>query len=195
MKKAVCAVLPLAMAALVGSAQAASDATPMSAIVTPAGPGSWTFLSGGWSGGGTVTGSFTGSDFDADGQLSSFAGEVTGFMMSYSGGSIVAPFGLGFADLFGLVYDLNGGPLGDGTTLAVEGIGAASGSASFVLGPGPLALCDTGAMCGIIDGPAAVVPEPASWALMIAGGGLLGQVARRRGQRGQRLRLDAERKA
>ena len=100
--------------------------------------------------------------------------------MSYSGGTIVAPFGLGFADLFGLVYDLNGGPLGDGTTLAVEGVGAAGGSASFVLGPGPLALCDTGVVCGIIDGPAAVVPEPASWALMIAGCGLLGQFARRR---------------
>jgi hypothetical protein len=178
--KAVLTVLPLAMAALVGSVQAASDVTPLSAIVAPAGIGSWTFLSGGWGGGGVVTGTFSGSDIDADGQLSSFAGEVTGFSMSYSGGTIVAPFGLGFADLFGLVYDLNGGPLGDGTTLAVEGVGAAGGSASFVLGPGPLALCDTGVVCGIIDGPAAVVSEPASWALMIAGCGLLGQFARRR---------------
>lgn len=178
--KAVLAFLPLAVAALAGSAQAASDVTPLGAIVAPAGVGSWTFMSGGWGGGGMVTGTFMGSDIDADGQLSSFAGEVTGFTMSYSGGTIVAAFGLGFADLFGLVYDLNGGPLGDGTTLAVEGISAADSSASYVLGPGPLALCDTGAVCGIIVGPAAVVPEPASWALMIAGCGLLGQLARRR---------------
>ena len=64
--KAVLTVLPLAMAALVGSVQAASDVTPLSAIVAPAGIGSWTFLSGGWGGGGVVTGTFSAHfNFDA----------------------------------------------------------------------------------------------------------------------------------
>lgn len=157
---------------------AAVDTTADSAAVTSTGAGSWGFSVGGWSGGGVVTGGFTGVDLDSDGQLSSFAGEVTGFGMSYGGGTIVAGFSLGFADLFGLVYDLNGGVLGDGTTLAVEGIGAVGGSTSFLIGPGPVGLCDTGAVCGIIEGPA--VPEPATWAMMIAGFGLVGAAVRRR---------------
>jgi hypothetical protein len=125
-----------------------------------------------------VSGSFAGDDLDSEGQLSSFSGEVTGFTMSYSGGSIVAPFSMTFADLFGLVYDLNGGPLGDGTTLDVEGIGAVGAGIQFLIGPGPVGLCGTGAICGTITGPA--VPEPATWAMMIAGFGLVGGMARRR---------------
>lgn len=164
-------------------AQAAVDFTASLVTVAPAGPGSWSYSVGGWGGGGTVSGTFDGTDFDLDGQLNSFAGEVTGFTMFYSGGTIVAPFALGFADLFGLVYDLNGGPLGDGTTLAIEGIGAAAPGLLFAIGPGPVALCGTGATCGIIEGlPASggVIPEPGTWALLIAGFGLVGAAARRR---------------
>lgn len=173
-----------AIAALVISsapALAATDATSSLVTVTPGGPGSFSFSVGGWGGGGTVTGSFTGADLDANGQLSSFAGEVTGFGMTYSGGTIVGTFGLAFTDLFGLVYDLNGGPLGDGTSLAIEGIGAAGGGLGFSIGPGPVGVCGTPAICGFIEGPAAApIPEPQSWALMIAGLGLAGAALRRR---------------
>ena len=57
-------------------------------------PGTFTFSSSGWDGGGLVTGSFSGTDGDVNGQLSSFDGEVSGFSMSYSGGAIVGPFAL-----------------------------------------------------------------------------------------------------
>jgi hypothetical protein len=170
-------------AALAGSiaaapAQAATDFTASLVAVASGGPGSWLYSVGGWSGGGTVSGSFAGTDFDANGQLSSFSGEITGFTMSYSGGSIVAPFSMTFADLFGLVYDLNGGPLGDGVALAIEGIGAVGSATQFLIGPGPFGLCGTGADCGVIVGPA--VPEPATWAMLIAGFGLVGATLRRR---------------
>ncbi len=161
--------------------KAATDVTASLVTVVAGGPGSWSYSVGGWGGGGTVSGTFAGTDNDLDGQLNSFAGEVTGFSMSYSGGTIVAPFALGFADLFGLVYDLNGGPLGDGTTLAIEGIGASAPGLLFAIGPGPVALCGTGSVCGTIEGPAAgVIPEPGTWALLIAGFGLVGAAARRR---------------
>jgi hypothetical protein len=172
----------LAAAAIAGTpAQAATDVTAMAASVTALGGGAFSFSVGGWGGGGLVSGSFTGIDSDANGQLSSFDGEVTGFGMTYSGGSIVGAFGLGFGDLFGLVYDLDGGVLGDGTALDIEGIGAIGGGGAFSIGPGPVALCGTGEPCGVIEGPAAGgVPEPASWALMIAGFGLIGAALRRR---------------
>ena len=151
--------------------------------VVPGALGTWTYSVGGWAGGGMVTGSFAGTDGNTDGQLSFFDGEVTGFSMAYSGGAIVAPLGLGFADLFGLVYDLNGGPLGDGLTLDIEGIGATGGGTSFAIGPGPVGPCGTGAVCGTIDGPAALalVPEPPMLALLtLIGLGLLAGTARRR---------------
>jgi hypothetical protein len=175
------AALSLAAAALAVPAEAATDFTSLAATVTSAGEGSWTFSVSGWGGGGTVTGTFAGSDDDENGQLSSFENEVTGFTMAYSGGSIVGAFGLGFADLFGLVYDLDGGDLGDGVDLDIEGIGASGSAGAFSIGPGPVGLCGTGEVCGVLEGPSAgVVPEPATWALMIAGFGLVGGALRRR---------------
>lgn len=143
---------------------------------------SFTFSSGGWGGGGTVTGSFDGGDVNIDGQLSSFDGEVSGFSASYSGGTIVGPVSFVFGDLFGLVYDLDGGPLGDGLILDIEGIGATSGTAFFAIGPGPVGLCGTGATCGTIDGPApTVVSEAPTLPLIVAGLALLAVVRRRVG--------------
>lgn len=41
----------------------------------------------------------------------------------------------GFAELNGLVYDLNGGPLGDGQVLDIEGIAADDATFSYQAGP------------------------------------------------------------
>ena len=142
------------------------------------GSGSFTYSIGGWDGGGTVTGSFDGSDLDSDGQLSSFNSEISGFTMSYSGGSIGGSLSLSFGDLFGLVYDLNGGPLGDGLTLDIEGIGASGAAGTFTFGPGPVAECGIGVVCGVIE--TSSVPEPSSLVLVLGSVGLLAMSRRRR---------------
>jgi len=166
MRSFLSAVVLSAFCLSTASTQAAVTTTADLVSVVAGGPGTWTYSVGGWGGGGVVNGSFAGTDANADGQLSWFDGEVTAFTMSYSGGTIVGPLGLGFADLFGLVYDLDGGPLGDGLLLDVEGIGASAGASSFAIGGGPVALCGRGQVCGIINGPAAAVPEPGTLALL-----------------------------
>jgi hypothetical protein len=65
--------------------------------------------------------------------------------------------------------------------LDIEGIGAISGSGSFVIGPGPFALCGIGEPCGTIDGPAANgVAEPPILALMLSALTIVPFVRRRR---------------
>lgn len=89
----------------------------------------------------SVTGMFVGDDLDGNGQLSSFNKEVYDFEMSFSGNSLVPAFTLGYSDLVDLVYDLDGGPLGDGTNGDSEGIGAKSESFEYKAGPGPVYIC------------------------------------------------------
>ena len=148
-------------------------------IVTDVGGGDFTFSHGGFSEGAEVTGSFSGLDGNADGQLSFFDGELTAFLMSFSGNSLTATFALDFSDLFGLVYDFDG-DIGDGLILDVEGIGA-GGFPLYSVGPGPVALCDGIADCGFVDGPGpAPVPAPPALALFGLGVIALGLAKRRR---------------
>lgn len=164
--------LPLAQ-----PAQAAVTTTSDLVVVTDNGGGSFSFTSAGWLGGGTVTGSFAGNDdvLFPDGILSSFEGEVTAFSASYSGGTIVGPLSWAFEDLFGLVYHLNGGPLGDDLGFFDEGIGAITDSTLFVIGPGPVGICGIEATCGVIE----LVSETPVLPLMLAGLALLAAVRRR----------------
>jgi len=149
----------------------------------------YNFSQGGYAEGATITGSFTASDVDSNGQISSFDGEVTDFNAIFSGNSVVGPQSFTFADLFGLVYDLDG-DIGDGLSLDIEGIGASNGTDSYIAGPGPLALCDGIATCGqVSDGVSTTgttelvlvtsgVPEPSTWAMMLIGFGVLAGVLR-----------------
>ena len=111
----------------------------------------FTFCQEGFSEGAFISGSFTGTDSNTDGQLA-FA-EVTDLTVTFSGNSIVDPLSFSFADFAGLVYDLDGGPLGDGTSGAVEGIAASSAAGDYSAGPGPESLCGVGSDCAsVTDG-------------------------------------------
>lgn len=167
--------------------------------VATAAPISFDFTQSGFSGGGIVTGSFLAEDLDGNGQISSFDGEVVDFSMSFAGDTGVADFSLSFADLFGLVYDIGSGLIGDGTSLDIEGIGAEGAIFSYVVGPGPLALCDGSTICGIVtqslgsvdltsetilgavvNDPSAPVPLPGAMALFAGAAAFGSRLVKRR---------------
>ena len=158
-------------------AQAAIDLSDALVLVTDLGGSNYSFSQSGWTGGALVTGSFSGLDLDGDDQLNSFHGEISAFSMHFSGNGYAGAFSLGLADLHGLIYDLDGGPLGDGVSgLEVEGIAAAAINRLYIAGPGLLDVCGEGNPCAV----ALNVPEPSSWAMLIAGFGLTGAAMRRR---------------
>lgn len=167
----IASILGAAVAASVCSLAPASaaivfDATNELVQVTEVSPGTFDFSQGGFSDGATVTGFFVGTDLDNNGQLSSFEGEVSDFGVTFSGNSKIGAFSLGFSSLFAVVYDLNGGPLGDGVDGDVEGIGTFN-VPEYVAGAGPFgAPCDGSNICGAV---VTIVPEPASWAIMLLG--------------------------
>ena len=169
--------------ALAGPANAGIAISSNAVTVIAVGGGNFEFSQGGWSNGGFVTGSFSGNDDDGYLVLDSFEDEITAFSMSFSGNSRVPVFSLGFDDLVGLVFRLdNGMTLGDdGPGGFDEGILAVGYSHVYAAGPGPL----EGPPCGIGEPCAFVanVPEPANWAMMIAGFGLVGAIMRRRNHR------------
>lgn len=149
------------------------------------------FYQDGYANEGFISGSFQGEDLDGNGQLSSFLGEIYSFELTFSGDGAISPFELDFEDLFGLVYDLDGGILGDGMSQHVEGILAWSQQALFAVGPGPLwSQCGSGSKCALVsDGHGvnlskqgvrvtASVPEPGTFVLLMIG--VVGLVAARR---------------
>ena len=112
---------------------------------------SFSFSQGGFDGG-VVTGIFVGRDLDGNGQLVS--GEITDASMQFSGNGTVTAFSLTFSDLNGLVYDLDGGPLGDGFQGAIEGIRFNSDGPNYAAGPGPFeSVCSlgVGVDCAFVD--------------------------------------------
>jgi hypothetical protein len=103
----------------------------------------YSFSQTGYSGGGHITGYFDAIDLNIDGQISSFANEVLGFSLTFSGDSIVGDFTHRLSDLGGLVYDIGSGFIGDGTDGEVEGVASnwyGLGGYEFLSGPGPLAI-------------------------------------------------------
>lgn len=144
----------------------------------PAQATSYTFSQVGYAGGGVITGSFTGSDIDLDGQISSFAGEVSAFSLSFSGDSFVPAFSHGMADFTGLVYDVGSGFIGDGAGGFTEGmasnwLGVVGYDFASGLGPtgvfgGRVIDLATGAVSSTPE-LIAVVPEPGSTALFALG--------------------------
>jgi hypothetical protein len=148
------------------------------------------FSQTGFNGGGILTGSFSGADLDLNGILDASYGEVSSFSLSFSGGTFAPAFTLGYGDLAGLTYQISSGNfLGDnGVNGSGEGIAAWDALHSYFSGIGPLAvmggqigdasfnpLTTTTSLISVT-----AVPEPQSFAMLLAGLGLMGFMARRR---------------
>jgi hypothetical protein len=153
-----------------------------SLTVLPASAASFNFFQGGYSEGATVTGMFTGEDLDNDGFINSFNGEVTDYMMSFSGNSLVPAFSHGLPDFFGLIYVL-GSDIGN--FFEVDGIassdgatfyGASGGTILYPVNPSPqIPGGKVGTFAGALDTTnefvtVNTVPEPST----VLGLGLLG---------------------
>ena len=160
-------------------------------------PVSFNFTQGGFEEGAMVTGMFSGEDLNMDGQLSSFDGEVTSFMLNFSGNNLVPAFSdfPPFPFIPNLAYDLDDGPvLGDGMLGGGdnEGIGVRVPSIlSYEAGAGPLGTCPVG-ICGQLEILGSGVttttelvtvtpkPIPTPSAFLLMGTGLLGLIAYRK---------------
>jgi hypothetical protein len=108
-------------------------------VVAASAQETWYFYQSGWTKGGVASGSFTGTDANGDGQLSSFDGEVANLSISMTGNRIV-PDGYTWdqSNLWGIVYDINGEPfLGDGQTGEIEGFSVHDSSYNYFSGYGP----------------------------------------------------------
>lgn len=136
------------------------------------------FIHEGFADGAVVSGSFSGVDLDGDRQISGFDNPISGFeneiidfSMTFSGNTNIPAFTGDFRSLFGLVYDLDEGPvIGDGLTFHIEGIGVESSAYRYTTGngPGPFPggeitdinndITDSSALNAIVT----VVPEPSS---------------------------------
>ena len=164
-------------------------------------PITFNFTQGGYTGGASVFGSFTGDDLDMNGQINSFAGETLAYTMTFTGNAIVGSFTHTFSDFGGLVYDIGTPFLGDGSTLAIEGVASGPtfgppGPFTYESGLGPQGMLGGIVMdntTGATDSSAQLVvvsqiPEPTTFALMGLGLAALGlrrkHIAREKEKRG-----------
>ncbi|HRH80108.1 MAG TPA: PEP-CTERM sorting domain-containing protein [Thiobacillaceae bacterium] len=164
----------------------------LAALAGPAQAGAYVFSQGGFTGGGSLTGNFTGTDLNLDGWLDASLGEVSRFALSFAGDSRVGGFSMGFAELAGLLFNMNGGGfIGDEGAIGTgEGIAALSAERLYLTGIGPAGsaggnITDITSLSGATtetSQPVAVsaVPEPETWAVLLAGLGLVTLRLRRR---------------
>lgn len=170
--------------------------TTLVGAASPASALSFSFSQYGFDGGGSLTGSFSGTDLDHNGWLDSSFGEITAFSVSFSRDANVGAFSHGLADLVGLVYWLNGDAFigNDGPNGAGEQIGSwgndnilyqsGTGLVNSVTDMTTNAVSTTQQLVAVT-----AVPEPESYALMLLG---LTLVTLRVGQRGsERHRIQA----
>ena len=128
------------------------------------------FYQGGFAEGAYVSGTFSGVDLNSSGRLGDdqlpfippYEGEISNFHMSFSGNSLVSSFNVDYPVVrIGeptLVYDMDGGPLGEAMGGVPEGIvvnklintSSEKSFTEYLAGAGPLLECATGGNCGWI---------------------------------------------
>lgn len=163
---------------------------------------SFDFFQSGYDDGAFVSGTFAGEDLNTNGRLewnpTPGLNELTAFSLSFSGNSLVGAFSLGLGDVMGLLYGLDGGPLGDLAPLGNEGILAGISSSALLLATGSAGYpgCGSGALCGQITSGQFVtetnelvqisvsVPEPGGLAVVVVGLMLVAVEVRRNRRRG-----------
>ncbi len=150
---------------------------------SPVQAASYGFIETGFTGGATLTGSFTASDLNSDGLIEYDVSnpalqEVTDFSATFSGNSLVGSFHLTFADLATFEYDTLATPAVLQFVAGNAGPGAAVG---FIACNGSIPCSAVGNSINAdfsSSSAVASVPEPASWALMIFGFGSIGAALR-----------------
>ncbi|NJC08362.1 PEPxxWA-CTERM sorting domain-containing protein [Polymorphobacter fuscus] len=167
-------------------AAAKQDFTDTAMVVTDLGGGLYGFRQGGWFQNAVVSGTFYGEDANGDGLLRYSDWEILDFSMRFTGNDNAKAFTLGFNDLFGLDYRLDGfggfeGQSFDGAFdgAPIGGIAAGKRNQRYLTGAGMFQACGDIQLCGAV----ANVPEPSTWLMLIAGFGLTGAVLRRRSYR------------
>ena len=157
------------------------------AIILAASPAKaeiYQFTQSGYSGGASITGTFTGVDLDSDGQIATNDYEVSGFTLSFTGNSYVPAFTHSFQDLSGLVYNIGTGQIGGNqpaTGMYEQGIGSnwqgTTTGFDYATGYGPLQLTG-GRVIDIATGDSSStlepvyvssVPEPSTYTLIAIG--------------------------
>jgi hypothetical protein len=147
---------------------------------------SYAFSQDGYDGGALLSGTFAGRDLDGDGML--FGYEISQFSLSFSGNAEVGSFSHTKRQLNGIEYLIGSSVIGD---IEIGGLASnTSGYSGFSFGSfqwpdysiaGVVTNLDTGAFTQtdhLIQ--VTPVPEPGTWALMLAGLGVCVVLGRRR---------------
>jgi len=151
----------------------------LACLSLPASASSYSFLQTGFSGGGTLSGTFSGAA-GADNVLT--LDELTAFSLSFSGDSFIADFSLAKSDMLQFVYRDGSGVLGDDP---IEGLLDVNTRLISGLGPAGFAgteLIGNGDEYSLSLNPLTVtaVPEPSTAVFLLAGLALVGHRLRRR---------------
>lgn len=143
---------------------------------TVASPITYSITQTGWSGGGEVSGIFSGEDLNHDGYLSLVDGEVSGYHITFSGNASVPTFSHSLVDLEFFRYTLGSSGFRPSFPLYSLGSGYYYDADDYSIGT-PTML---GATITSQNAQVSAIPEPSMLAVLSIGSLGLGFILRRR---------------